>query len=61
MCPQKRGKITLISLTLYMILQIRVRKALLTETEPIMLAGKKNSFEPTAKKVIDLFAAIKTI
>jgi hypothetical protein len=44
-----------------MILQIRVRKALLTETEPIMLAGKKKSFEPTAKKVIDLFAAIKTI
>jgi len=53
--------VALIALALYMILQIRVRKALLTETEPIMLAGKKKSFEPTAKKVLDLFAAIKII
>jgi transposase len=53
--------VALIALALYMILQIRVRKALLTETEPIVLAGKKKSFEPTAKKVLDLFAAIKII
>ena len=53
--------VALIALALYMILQIRVRKAMLTETEPIMLAGKKKSFEPTAKKVLDLFAAIKII
>ena len=53
--------VALIALALYMILQIRVRKALLTETEPIMLAGKKKSFEPTAKKVLDLFATIKII
>jgi len=44
-----------------MILQIRVRKALSTETEPIALAGNKKSFEPTAKKVLDLFATIKII
>lgn len=53
--------VALIALTLYMVLQIRVRKALATETEPIVLAGKKKSFAPTAKKVLDLFAAIKII
>ena len=53
--------VALIALVLYMILQIRVRKALSTETEPIMLAGKKKSFEPTAKKVLDLFANIKIV
>jgi hypothetical protein len=44
-----------------MILQIRARKALSTETEPIILAGEKKSFAPTAMKVLDLFAAIKII
>jgi len=42
-----------------MILQIRVRKALSGETEPILLPGKKKNFEPTASKVLDLFAPIK--
>jgi transposase len=53
--------VALIALALYMILQIRVRKALSTETEPIILAGEKKSFAPTAKKVLDLFATIKII
>ncbi len=53
--------VALIALALYMILQIRVRKVLSTETEPIMLVGEKKSFAPTAKKVLDLFAAIKII
>jgi len=53
--------VALIALALYMILQIRVRKALSTETEPIILAGNKKCFEPTAKKVLDLFAAIKIV
>jgi transposase len=53
--------VALIALALYMILQIRVRKALSTETKPIVLAGNKKSFEPTAKKVLDLFASIKII
>ena len=53
--------VALIALALYMILQIRVRKALSTETEPIILAGNKKCFEPTAKKVLDLFAVIKIV
>ncbi|MGM0653631.1 MAG: IS1634 family transposase [Bacillota bacterium] len=53
--------VALIALALYMVLQIRVRKALSNETEPILLAGKKKSFEPTAKKILDMFAAIKII
>jgi len=53
--------VALIALALYMILQIRVRKALSTETEPIILVGNKKCFEPTAKKVLDLFASIKII
>lgn len=53
--------VALIALALYMILQIRVRKALSAESEPIILAGEKKSFTPTAKKVLDLFAAIKII
>ena len=44
----------MIALALYMILQIRVRKALSNESEPIMLAGKKKSFEPAANKALDL-------
>ena len=51
--------VALIALALYMILQIRVRKALSNESEPIILAGKKKSFEPTASKVLELFAPIK--
>ncbi|OPL10286.1 MAG: hypothetical protein AVO34_11385 [Firmicutes bacterium ML8_F2] len=51
--------VALIALALYMILQIRVRNALKDESEPIVLAGKKKSFEPTANKVLELFASIK--
>jgi transposase len=36
--------VALIALALYMILQIRVRKALSTETEPIMLSREKEKF-----------------
>ena len=39
-----------------MILQIRVRNALKNENEPLMLAGRKKSFKPTANKVLELFA-----
>jgi transposase len=53
--------VALIALALYMILQIRVRNALKNESEPIMLAGRKKSFEPTANKILELFAPIKVM
>lgn len=53
--------VALIALALYMILQIRVRNALKNESEPVMLAGKKKSFEPTANKILELFAPIKVM
>ncbi len=51
--------VALIALALYMILQIRVRNVLKGVSEPIMLAGRKKSFEPTANKILELFASIK--
>jgi len=53
--------VALIALALYMILQIRVRNALKNESEPIILAGRKKSFEPTANKILELFAPIKVL
>ena len=44
-----------------MVLQIRVRKALENESEPLVLAGKKKSFEPTASKILELFAPLKVM
>ncbi len=51
----------LIALALYMILQIRVRNALKNESEPVIPAGKKKSFSPTANKILELFAPIKVL
>ena len=53
--------VALIALALYMILQIRVRNALKNESEPVVLAGKKKSFSPTANKILELFASIKVL
>lgn len=53
--------VALIALALYMILQLRVRNALKNESEPIILAGRKKSFEPTANKILELFAPIKVL
>ena len=53
--------VALIALALYMILQIRVRNALKNESEPIILAGRKKSFEPTANKILELFASFKVL
>jgi len=53
--------VALLALALYMILQIRVRKALEHESEPVTLAGKKKSFEPTASKILELFAPLKVM
>ena len=53
--------IALLALALYMVLQIRVRKALENESEPLILAGKKKSFEPTASKILELFAPLKVM
>ncbi len=53
--------VALLALALYMVLQIRVRKALEKESEPLVLAGKKKSFEPTASKILELFAPLKVM
>ena len=53
--------VALLALALYMILQIRVRNALKYESEPIILAGKKKSFTPTANKILELFASFKVL
>jgi hypothetical protein len=53
--------VALLALALYMILQIRVRNALENESEPIILAGKKKSFTPTANKILELFASFKVL
>jgi hypothetical protein len=49
-----QGYVAVIAMVLYMILQIRMRKVMLTETEPLILAGKKKNFEPTANKIREL-------
>ncbi len=51
----------LIALALYMILYIRVLNVLKNESEPVILAGKKKSFSPTANKILELFASIKVL
>ena len=53
--------VILIALAIYIIMQRRVRRALEQETEPLLLDGKKKSFEPTANKVLALFSSVKIL
>ena len=53
--------VELLALALYMVLQIRIRKALEHDSEPITLPGKNKSFEPTASKILELYAPLKVM
>jgi transposase len=50
--------VVLIALLIYMVIQIRVRRALKEEKEPLELAGKVKSFEPTGSRVLELILSI---
>lgn len=39
----------------------KVRRAMKVETEPLMMPGKKKSWEPTGDKILDLFSGIDVV
>ncbi|MDN5332621.1 MAG: hypothetical protein PWP45_1846 [Tepidanaerobacteraceae bacterium] len=53
--------VVLIALLIYMIIQIRVRRALKKEKEPLELVGKVKSFEPTGARILELFEYVKIL
>ncbi len=53
--------VVLIALLIYMIIQIRVRRALKKEKEPLELVGKVKSFEPTGTRILELFEYVKIL
>lgn len=53
--------VVLIALLIYMVIQIRVRRALKGEREPLELVGKVKSFEPTGTRVLELFEYVKIL
>ena len=53
--------VILMALVVYIILQRRVRLALKKETEPLLLPGKKKSFEPTGNMILELFRPVKIL
>ncbi len=53
--------VILIALALYIILQQRVRTALLNENKPLQVTGKKESFTPTGNKILELFKPVKIV
>ncbi len=53
--------VVLMALAVYIVLQRRVRKALEDERDPLELAGRKNSYEPTGNKVLELFNPVSIV
>lgn len=53
--------VILMALAVYIILQRRVRLALENETEPLVITGKKKTFQPTGNKLLELFQIVKII
>ncbi len=51
----------LMALSVYIILQRRVRQALEQEVEPLTLLGKKKSFEPTGNKALELLNSVNIV
>ncbi len=45
--------VMLIALLMFGILERRVREALKEEAEPLIIPGKKKTFEPTGKKILE--------
>ena len=53
--------IILMALAVYIVLQKRVRDAMLNEEEPLVLAGRVKSFSPTGQRVLQLFSEVKVV
>ncbi len=53
--------VILMALAVYIILQRRVRQALVQEAEPLTLPGKKKSFEPTGNKALELLNSVNIV
>jgi len=53
--------VILLALAVYIILQQRVRNALLQEEKPLAVTGKKKSFSPTGNKILELFRPVKIV
>lgn len=55
------ASVVFIALLIYMVIQIRVRRALKGEKEPLELVGKVKSFEPTGARILELFEYVKIL
>lgn len=53
--------VILMALSVYIVLQRRVRRALEEAEEPLVIAGKKKSFNPTGDKILRLLQGVKII
>jgi len=51
----------LIALLLFTILERRVREALKHEEEPLIIPGKKKTFRPTGKKILQKLQNMKVV
>ncbi len=53
--------VILLALAVYIILQQRVRNAMLQEEKPLAVTGKKKSLSPTGNKILELFRPVKIV